>query len=287
MTLHDPIRIHQHYASVDLKQRRSLLDFRTHYVPVDWEYNGVTWSYASHGAGDSTALFLPGAIGTYLIWWQQLIRLPEDFRWVSISYPPLYTLEGLRQGLNALLDREGVDTFHIIGSSMGGYLAQYLASTQPDRLQSAVFANTFAPTKPFLRAAPVLRLSFQILPISLIYAIFRRYTRRRLVPSGSPNPLLEAYLMEFSYAGLPRRHMLARLSCSSQTFTPIQVVDQTFPILIIESENDPLIRPAMRLAVCDLYPAAHRHTFDSAGHFSYLDQPETYSAVLNSFLLSS
>jgi maspardin len=277
----------QCYANVDNAQRRSLFSFRTQHTIQEGEYDGALWQYVTLGKGDSTVIFLPGAIGNYYIWWQQLLALSEDLRLISFSYPSLGSMECVQSGLNAVLRKEGIDRFHIIGSSMGGYIAQYLASTQPERLLSATFANSFVPTLPFLRTAPFLRVAIRIFPLAWIHSIYQWFSQLRLVPAGEYDPLLEAYLMEVRHAGLNKADFLARLSCVSQKFKPIQLKDQTFPILIIDSDNDPLIRPRMRQAVREIYPTTQRYTFKNAGHFPYLNQPETYTNVIRSFILSS
>jgi pimeloyl-ACP methyl ester carboxylesterase len=232
-------------------------------------------------------LFLPGATGSYYIWWQQLLALAENFRLISFNYPSLGSMESLQSGMNAILLKEGIEKYHIIGSSMGGYVAQYLASTQPDRLWSATFANTFVPTIRYLRSASLLRLAIKIFPLKLLYDVYLWFIRQRVIPAGGQDPLLEAYLIEFRYAGLGKPDFLSRIRCITEKFIPLPVEDQTFPILLIDSENDPLIRPTIRQAVREMYPTAQRYTFQNAGHFSYLNQPGTYTDVLRTFLLGS
>lgn len=237
------------------------------------------------GKGDATVLSLPGAAGSYDTWWQQIIKLADDLRIISFNYPPLGSLESFQSGMNAILLKEGVERFHIVGSSMGGYIAQYLTSTQPERLLSGTFANTFVPTMPLIRAAPLLRLAISLLPFRLTRAIYHWFCQHRLVPAGGQDPLLEAYLVEFGHAGHDKRDFLARLSYATQKFSPLPVDEQTFPLLIIDSENDPLIHPKIRQAVRETYPTAQRYTFQDAGHFCYLNQPATYTSVLSAFLL--
>ena len=274
------------YTAVDNNLRQSFNNFRSQVRPKEWEHEGISWRYLALGEGRTGALFLPGAAGFYDIWWQQLIALSGDLRLISISYPSIGDLEGLRSGLNAILQHEGIERFHVIGSSMGGYLAQYLASIQSSTLMSAVFANTFVPGESALRIAPLLRISIDLVPLPMLMSAFRWLSKRRLVPAGEDHPLLEAYLMETSYAGLKKGDLLSRYLCVTQRFTPCRPEDQRFPILIIDSDNDPLIRPGIRTALRQIYPRAQCHTFSQAGHFPYLNQAEVFTSLLHSFLLS-
>jgi pimeloyl-ACP methyl ester carboxylesterase len=275
------------YALVDEDTRQSLYAFRTHHKPRELTHDGVVWRYVTLGKGQTTAVFLPGAAGVYYIWWQQLLALSEDLRLLSVSYPPTPTLESLRSGLNKILRNEGVEQYHIVGSSLGGYMAQYLASKQPERLLSATFANTFTSTLPFLRAAPMLRLAIRFLPLGLILSIYLWFNLSRLLPAGGNHPLLKAYMFERYHIGFTKQDALARLACITHKFDPPGEKALTFPLLLIESENDPLIRPAMRRAIRDLYPHAQHFAFDDAGHFAYLSRSADYTQVIRSFLLGS
>lgn len=277
----------QLYLHVDETLRQSLQVFRNHHPLKESEQKGVLWRYITLGKGDATVVFFPGAAGFYDIWWQQLLALENDFRLISFSCPSEDSLEGLRSGINAILLKERVNRFHFVGSSMGGYLAQYLAVTQPDRFISATLANTFVPTMPLLPMASLLRLAIRLLPLSGSLSIYRCYSRQRIVPSGESDALLEAYLMEVSYSGFQKHDLLARLDCASETFNPLQFGEQTFPILILDSGNDPLIPPSIRAALREMYPSAQRFQFDRGGHFPYLSQPKAYNAVLRTFLITS
>ena len=271
------------YADVDREIRQSLLDFRDRNTPRTSRHEGFFWRYISLGEGPRTVLFLPGAAGAYDIFWRQLIALAGDFRLISVSYPPISDLNALRSGLNAILAQEQVSSCHIIGSSMGGYLAQYIACMQPDRVDSIVLANTFVPTSPVLRSAPMLRAAILSLPLPVLLSAFRRLTLRRLAPAGENHPLLRAYLMEVSYSGLGKNDMLARLDCVRQPFIPLPPEAQLFPMLIIDADNDPLIQPHIRRSLPQLYPAARHHSFANAGHFSYINQADAFTAVLQAF----
>ena len=53
--------------------------------------------------------------------------------------------------------------------------------------------------------------------------------------------------------------------------------------MIIESDNDPLIEPALREALRETYSQAYVYTFHQAGHFPYLNQAKEYTEVLKNF----
>jgi pimeloyl-ACP methyl ester carboxylesterase len=273
------------YEHVNSKIRDSLASFRENHPPRRFTWDGKTWQYVKLGQGKMTALFLPGAAGAYDIWWQQLTALSNHLQLISISYPPIMGLQGMASGIEALLEHVRVDTFHVIGSSMGGYLAQVVASRNPERIRRAVFGNSFVPHMPVLRTIPLLRLMTSLLPLPALLLIFRWVSQLRLTPAGGGDPLLGAYLKEVSYDGLTKDDMRARFSCITEPFDPLPPDRQRFPILIIESDNDPLVRPQIRRALRELYPHANVINLERSGHFLPLNQGHAYASILHEFLL--
>ena len=134
------------YASAPPDKVAALKAFRAELPPAQLEVDGVTWEYLSTGNGEQAILFLHGMTGAYDIWWQQIAALRGNYRIVSVTYPAVDSLAELERGVLAILDQEGVTKFNVVGSSLGGYLAQFLVARHPERVSRAVFANTFPPT---------------------------------------------------------------------------------------------------------------------------------------------
>jgi pimeloyl-ACP methyl ester carboxylesterase len=79
-----------------------------------------------------------------------------------------------------------------------------------------------------------------------------------------------------------RSQLLARYSCVIDKFKPS--ANTTIPILIIESNNDPLISPVLRASLKKLYPTAPVVNFGEEGHMPYVNKSKEYSQVLKGFL---
>jgi maspardin len=140
-----PRSFDQLYASVDPQTARSLQDFRINNPPAQIDLAGVRWEYLLLGQGEQTILFLHGMSGAYDIWWLQIEALKDRYRLLTVTYPPVNSLGELSQGIIAILDREGIDSVNLVGSSLGGYLAQYLIATDPDRVRTRLFLPTHFP----------------------------------------------------------------------------------------------------------------------------------------------
>jgi pimeloyl-ACP methyl ester carboxylesterase len=239
------------------------------------------WRYVSFGSGDEVLVFLHGMGGAYDIWWQQLEVLADRFRVVSFTYPAVPTLAGLRRGIMAILDAEEVGRFSAIGSSLGGYLAQYLVTTDGGRIDRAVFGNTFPPNDLIEARNGGTAAIGRLFPERVVMYGFRRNLATSVVPSAGGSPLVRAYLFEQSYGQMSKAQFLARYRCVIDPFDP---AEPSMPHLIIESDNDPLVPRELREMLRRTYPSAEVHTFHHTGHFTYLNAPHDYTGVLARFL---
>ncbi len=275
------------YTDVDPRVAQSLLDFRSNNPPKLLNTDGVRWEYLSVGDGDNTILFLHGMAGAGDIWWQQIEALRDQFRIISVTYPSVDTLAGLRQGILEILAKEGVKQSNIVGTSLGGYLAQYLVAQDPNRFHRAVFGNTFPSNDRIARKTRGAETLLRTIPQSIFRAAIRRSTSNRLFPASGRSELLKAYLNEVVFRGLTRAVFTARYRCVIEKFEPLEPSAQIIPVLIIEADNDPLVDPTLREHLKRSYPEAQVLTFHNAGHFPYLNLPIQYAQSLLCFLLYS
>ena len=269
---------------VEPAQRQAFLDFRAAHPPRTLEVDGQSWEYIVMGAGPETVLFLPGTTGSADIWWQQMTALAPDFRVISVTYPAADGLEGLSRGVLAILDAEGVTRAHVVGSSLGGYLAQYLLRTHPDRVERLVLGNTFPPND-VLRAKNegLIRL-LPWLPEWLVMHFLRQSIETNLYPASGYSEFLRAYLLEQVSGRLSKAQVIARARADIEAFEPPDPAALGVPVLIIEADNDPLVEPALRAQLKATYPTATVHTLHGVGHFPYFSAADQYTPLLQAFL---
>lgn len=272
------------YAEVDPATVASLEAFRATHPARQLTVDGDTWEYVVVGDGPATVVFLHGMSGAHDIWWQQLEALATSHRAIAVSYPPVATLSALAAGIIAILDTTGVDAAAVVGSSLGGYLAQYLVQCHPQRIDRAVFANTFPPNDE-LRNDHRLRAGVgRILPERLVAAGFRASNTRKVLPASQDAPLIAAYLAEQAQLPGLKQRLLARYRTVVEPFTIRDPAPDGLPLLLLQSDNDPLLEPQLRAALLATYPTAGIHTFAGGGHFPYLDRPAEYITILRDFL---
>lgn len=260
---------------------RALEAFRRTYPPQVLEIDGNCWEFLALGQGRETVLFLHGLVGDASMWWQQMAALEGQYRCIAVTYPPLGTLAQLRHGILAVLDAAGVGNVNVVGTSSGGYLAQYLAATDPNRLRRLVLGNTFAPNDLLARKNRLLARVLPHLPESWAMGALRRKFRCQVYPASGHDPLTLAMLDEMLGGRMSRAQVVARFRCIVEKF---DVSTLAMPVMLVEAANDPLVEPALREQLKAAYPQAQVHKLGNVGHYPYLNAAGSYTRLLQAFL---
>ena len=113
--------------------------------------NGQRLFYTEQGEGDPL-LLVTGLGGDHLSWGEQLGPFSERFRTVvfdnrdsgqSSASPEAYEIPDLAQDTLALADQLELETFHLMGISMGGAISQEVALAAPDRVRTLTLAMSW------------------------------------------------------------------------------------------------------------------------------------------------
>jgi maspardin len=271
------------YANVPADTSQSLQAFRCSHPLSKIIVEGMPWNYISLGQGPETILLLHGMAGGYDIWWRQIEALQDRFRIIAPTYPPLQSLAKLKIGLMTILERQQEHKINVVGSSLGGYLAQYLVADQPDRINKAVFANTFPPNNIISEKFGKLKWLLPLLPQWTVMRNFRKSTVEKIYPAAGNSELVLAYLLEQFQSGMSKAQAAARFRCVIDYFEPPDIQSSGMPALIIESDNDPLVEETLREMLKATYPSAVVKTLHDAGHFPYLNRADEYTKILEAF----
>lgn len=267
------------YTKVDPAIVNSLQSFRQANPPQ--RLDGITWEYIATGKGQETILFLHGMTGAYDIWWQQIDALKGSYRIISVTYPPVRSLEELETGVLAILEKEGVRDFNVVGTSLGGYFTQYLVAKHPEKVQRAVLSNTFPPNDLIAEKNRTLGTILPYLPEWLVLSVFRGNFQQTIYPTSGNDELTLAFLNEIGYGRMSKAQLVGRYYCVIEKFT---APTPMMPVMIIESDNDPLVELTLREQLKATYQNATVHTFSGAGHFPYLNRAQEYTQLLVDFL---
>ncbi len=272
------------YAKAEESESVSLSAFRINYPPSLLEVNGVEWEYLAMGEGEETILFLHGMTGAYDIWWHQLDALQSDYRVIAVTYPAVNTLAELDAGVMSILEAEGVDKFNVVGTSLGGYFAQYLVTHHPDRILHAVFSNTFPPNDLIAEKNKTIGMALPFLPEWLVIDVLRASFASSVYPASGNDELTLAFLNEISYGRMSKAQVVGRFHCVVEKFESPDLNTLEIPVLIVEADNDPLVELVLREQLKVVYPTAEVQIFSGVGHFPYINRASEYTKILADFL---
>jgi pimeloyl-ACP methyl ester carboxylesterase len=273
------------YKNVPHEQTEKLRRFRSSHPYMTCIVDNTKWEYISCGKGRKTLLLLPGGIRFADTWFKLITALEDKYRIISPTYPALPTIAELTRGIFTILKSEHVDEVQVLGTSFGGWVAQYFVRHYPDAVKTLILSNT---SRPDTISSALIRISqvfTSIYPERLLQSAFKK--RLLSLFSGSDREFWEAYLEEVS-VNTKRADIKAQQKCTydmtTYTFSENDLNNWHGRILILESDDDPAFKELEREALKALYPQAYVHTFHNAGHTPGYTGPEEYISVLENFL---
>jgi esterase len=197
----------------------------------------------------------------------------------SMSYPSMVA------DVQRMLDRLAIQSANIIGHSMGGKLAMWLALTQPDRVMKLLVADVapvnylhrFEAIFAGLRAIDIKQLpdrqsADRLLSQAIESAEVRQYLLQNLVKES------DGWTWRFNLPVLQREiESLAGFPESKQLSFPGDV-------LFVYGGRSDYVKPEYLPAIRELFPFARMRMLAGAGHWVYAEQPEPFTQAVTTFL---
>lgn len=257
---------------------RSRDDFAARHPEERVVLNGREWGVVDTGGQGPVLLLIPGTLGRGDIFWQQIDALAGRARVLSTTYPASGGVAEWTGDLVALLDARGIDKAVVLGSSLGGYLAQYIAATHPARVERLIAANTLYDTAPAKRNPPYVS-DLDAAPIEELRAGFGRGLTAWAESHPDQKDMVELLLAEVG-GRIPEAELRNRLKGikDAPALPPVGVPSDR--IVTIEGADDPLIPLFMRDEVRAQLKPSVAYRFETGGHFPYAVRPDLYTAIL-------
>ena len=263
---------------MSLQQLRNT--YPVHHLQVAGHDIGYVRTHGSAAGGRLPLLLLPGAQGTAEIFHKQLLAWGGAVDMLSITYPALTEPEGLADAVFGLADALEIAEFDVLGSSYGGYLAQWLAALGgargSQRVRRLVAGNSFQDPTPSQSADKLAALQAKSAGELRAEAL----ARLQAAPEGEFKQTMLDLVGNQQPAELLRARMLAVQL--ARPVPPLHLDDRR--LLLIECDNDPLIAPASREATRRHYPGAAVCAVAGGGHYPYLLKAPEYGAAVQAFL---
>lgn len=247
---------------------------------------GDDWTYYVGGDG-TPVLLLPGGAGIAVSWLDLTPALHPGFRTLAVDYPPgPVTLDGLAEGLLAILDAEHIDSAHVIGQSAGGMLAEVLSRRAPHRVRSLTLTSTglYGP-EDIARLENSLARTRDTPWADTLAAI-----RESLRATWSDAAAAEFWIDRVDAATRAAGHQGAinsyyRMLDAARRLPELQAGPAWHgPTLIVKANDDPLITAQHTQRLRNLHPDAQFRTFPDGGHSLLLTRTDDYTTAVTDFL---
>lgn len=257
--------------------------------------NGVELWFEQEGAGDDV-LFISGLADEGACWVDQVAGLKDryalttfDNRGVGRSATPdgPFQIADFAADTIALMDTLGLERPHVVGSSMGGAIAQELALAHPDRVRSLVLNGTWCRGDRFL------------------HEVFRNWMWSAQKADSIRDFLVTVNLWCFSpriwnegimdgwidaAESSPYAQSVDAFCRSAQALIEHDTADRlgaiSAPTLVTVGELDLCLPARYSEAIVERIPGARLHVVPAVGHQPFQEVPDEYNRLLNEFWAS-
>lgn len=252
--------------------------------------DGTRIAHRFDGAPDKPVLLLSNSIGTDLHMWDATVpRLAEHFhvlrydaRGHGASDAPsgAYSLDRLGRDVVEMLDALGIPRVHMLGLSLGGIVAQWLAIHVPERIDRLVLSNTAAhigPTQYFDHAIATLQQAPDMKETTETF-LRNWFPARMLEANDRAIEPFRRTLLATPREGIIGGWAAVRDADLRRTITLIR-----HPTLVIAGRHDTVTSARHSEEIAATIPGAQLHMLDTV-HLANVEQPDAFLAAVLDFL---
>ncbi len=193
-----------------------------------------------------------------------------------------YTVETMAQDVLALLDEVGEASAHVVGTSMGGLMAQEVAMTSPDRVRSLVLACThpgvahsvWDPDAVALLTGRASMTADEAAEASIPFNYAESTPRERIE---------QDWAVRLPLAASPAGY-LAQVQGTAGWSGLERLPGLRAPTLVLHGELDRLVPVANGRRLAQEIPGAELAVLPDANHVFWTDQPQRTTEVLLDWL---
>ncbi len=238
-------------------------------------------------------LMVHGLFGASGNWMGVVKHLQADFRLIlpdlrnhgRSPHHAVMDYPAMADDLLALLDRLELDSACLLGHSMGGKAAMWLALTRPERVDRLAVAD-IAPVGYPSRFERIFQ-GLQQLPLA---EIADRDAADRRLAQWVPERAVRQYLLQnlVKQSGTWQwRFNLPVLSAARESLSGFPLSEGfsfAGEVQFLYGERSDYVKPEYRTSIMRLFPLARLRMLPGAGHWLYAEQPEAFSRAVMAFL---
>lgn len=219
----------------------------------------------------------------HTMWDQQIAEFGKDFTVIAPDYfrDGATSMDAAADVAAEAVRSAGLDNVVVVGLSMGGYVALAFARKYPELAAGYLFANTRGDADDEAGRERRHALAARIRSEG---HTFLADNPPPLLSNNAPGELLDLVKniidIQPSEAIAVAAEAMAARPDSAETIANISV-----PVLVVTSEDDTLIPPAITEAMTNHLQGARFETIANSGHLSNLEQPQEFNRLLRTFLV--
>lgn len=243
-----------------------------------------------------TILLLTGLAAKRHGWYKQLEVFGRDYRTIALDHRDIsdsdevtvaYTINDLADDAAAALRILGVQRAHVLGISLGGFVALQLALRHPELVEKLVLISTSAgggthvPPSPEMMA--ILGRSEQNLEIG---ELARRNYAGIMAPgyTGNHPEELEMIVAIARYRPVAAPAYYRQLQAAMSHDASQQLEEIRVPTLVIHGDTDPLVVPANGDYLAQHIKGAKHIVYHNVGHVPIIENADQFNHDVLDFL---
>ena len=204
----------------------------------------------------------------------------------SDAPPGPYTVSELAADAVQVLDEAGVERAHVVGTSLGGMVAQELALSYPERVDRLVLACT-TPGGPNAHPMPQATVALLAEAATLEPAVaLRRFVENALSPTtAEERPDLVERILAHRLRTAQHPAAWAAQAAAGMGFDAYERLGRlAAPTLVQHGSEDVVVDPRNADVLLRLLPDASLVVFPGTGHLYFWEEPEGFVASVASFV---
>ncbi len=258
--------------------------------------NGIEIYYELHGRGDPLVLIM-GLRRNAEWWYCQIPTFSKHFKVMAFDNrgagrsdkPKIdYSIRLFADDTAELMKSLNIKNAHVLGVSMGGYVAQELAINFPEMVRSLVLGCTGAGGERAVLMSPERIKKFTanegLTPEQILQKDMDIYFSDKFI-MDHPMKIKEFIEISLRYYQPPDAFQRQFAAClehhTINRLNRIQV-----PTLIMSGDDDPLVPPENSRILKELIPHAELKFFRGCRHCFFIEEAETFNQEVVSFLKS-
>lgn len=258
--------------------------------------NGIELYYEVHGPEDAEPLLLIAGLGhSSKFWFPQVPGFSKYFKTIvfdnrgagrSEKPDEPYSIAGMAADAVGLLDHLKIEQAHVLGASMGGYIAQEIGIEHPERMKRLVLLCTHYGGPEYLELTG--DLWKEILDIAGLSPeeIYRKGIRYSTTPGffERDKELVEKLVQMRLENPQPAYAFQRQFAAAAAFYSKERLQKIQTPTLILAGREDQIVPLELQERLAEAIPNAQLKAIGNAAHLLFIEQPGEVNRAVIEFL---